>query len=119
MGRFASFGFAASRRRELPKEALSRVEEGSPLHVAGAGVWLVRTKGDGAITVLDEKCPHLGCKPIWNATRRLFECPCHGSEFDVEGSVKKGPATKRMSELYLEEADASTFIVSDRPSSRK
>ncbi len=116
-GRFAAFGFVVNRKRELPKEALSRVAEGSPLHVADAGVWLVKTKAEESVTVLDDKCPHLGCKPHWNASREVFECPCHGSEFDAKGFVKKGPASKRMLELYLEEQDATTYRVSERRSS--
>uniref|UniRef100_A0A7C4ARE9 Rieske domain-containing protein n=1 Tax=Desulfomonile tiedjei TaxID=2358 RepID=A0A7C4ARE9_9BACT len=118
-GRFAAFGFAVNRKRELPRDVFSRVEEGSPLHVADAGVWLVKTRDHEAVTVLDDKCPHLGCKPNWNPSRRVFECPCHGSEFDAQGFVKKGPASKRMIELYLEEENASTFKVSERPSSRQ
>ncbi len=69
--------------------------------------------------MLDDRCPHLGCKPNWNASRRVFECPCHGSEFDARGFVKKGPASKRMLELYLEEETPTTFKVSERPSSRQ
>ena len=35
-------------------------------------------------------CTHLGCivKPVPTG----FECPCHGSRFDRQGSVTKGPA---------------------------
>lgn len=119
IGRFARLGFAASRRREFSKELLSRLEYGVPKHVADAGVWIIRTEDSQSVTVLDDKCPHLGCKPNWNPARMVFECPCHGSEFDIKGSLRKGPATRRMTELYLEEGNATTVVVSDRPSSRQ
>lgn len=88
------------------------------MHVPDAGVWVVKLEGEEAVTVLDDKCPHLGCKPNWNATRNIFECPCHGSEFDMNGNVKKGPASRRMPQLYLEEENSNTFMVSDRPPPR-
>lgn len=43
-------------------------------------------------------CTHLGCIPLGNKptdTRGDFGgwlCPCHGSQYDVSGRVRKGPA---------------------------
>jgi Rieske Fe-S protein len=28
----------------------------------------------------------------FNAAERSWDCPCHGSRFDVDGSVLEGPA---------------------------
>ncbi len=114
MGRFASFSFAASRKREFPKEILSRIQPGVPFHVPEAGVWLVKTQGQDTVSALDDKCPHLGCKQNWNPQRNLFECPCHGSEFDIQGSMKKGPAAKGMPHLHIEEVSSTTLMVSEK-----
>ncbi|MBI4475202.1 MAG: Rieske 2Fe-2S domain-containing protein [Acidobacteria bacterium] len=35
-------------------------------------------------------CTHLGC--IVKTSPAGFECPCHGSRFDSQGAVTKGPA---------------------------
>lgn len=47
------------------------------------------------ITVLSSHCTHLGCK-INNIENGRLACPCHGSEYDLEGNVLKGPAYKNL-----------------------
>lgn len=38
-------------------------------------------------------CPHAGCK-VSEIADATIVCRCHGSTFDLEGAVVKGPATK-------------------------
>jgi glycine/D-amino acid oxidase-like deaminating enzyme len=42
------------------------------------------------------RCPHLGCKLVWNPSENTWECPCHGSRFDCQGHLKNGPAQKNL-----------------------
>lgn len=53
-------------------------------------VWIVRSeKGIYAMVAV---CPHLGCTPNWFPGEERFKCPCHGSNFNVEGEVVAGPS---------------------------
>ncbi|MBW3618946.1 MAG: FAD-dependent oxidoreductase [Actinobacteria bacterium] len=47
----------------------------------------------GATTTRSAICRHLGCVVQWNQIERSFDCPCHGSRYDVDGTVLEGPAT--------------------------
>ncbi len=39
-----------------------------------------------------DNCTHLGCTFPWNGVDQQFQCPCHGSRYDSDGSVLRGPA---------------------------
>ena len=37
-------------------------------------------------------CPHMGCRLVWNRYDKRWECPCHGSSFEINGKISAGPA---------------------------
>lgn len=37
-------------------------------------------------------CTHLGCVVPWNKAENKFICPCHGSQYNNQGKVVRGPA---------------------------
>jgi len=42
-------------------------------------------------------CTHLGCIPIAHeGNYDGFFCPCHGSQYDSSGRIRKGPAPKNL-----------------------
>ena len=41
-------------------------------------------------------CTHLGCLPKWVPTNYRFECPCHGSKFQLSGTWIEGPAPRNL-----------------------
>ncbi|MDY0884410.1 FAD-dependent oxidoreductase [Dongia soli] len=47
---------------------------------------------NGDLKVLSAACTHKGCTVTWNNADQTWDCPCHGSIFDRDGSVIHGPA---------------------------
>lgn len=43
-------------------------------------------------------CSHLGCQLIQNEAEESWDCPCHGSRFELDGEVIEGPAIKKFKE---------------------
>jgi Rieske Fe-S protein len=56
---------------------------------------------DGTITALSPRCQHMGCTVDWNDADRTWDCPCHGSRYDWEGRVIKGPAKRDLDPASL------------------
>ena len=42
--------------------------------------------------LVKRKCPHLKCNLLFNSVEKTWDCPCHGSRFDIEGNVISGPS---------------------------
>lgn len=47
---------------------------------------------NGTVRGMSNVCTHLGCTVAWSAEEKSFNCPCHGSKFNPDGTVKTGPA---------------------------
>lgn len=60
----------------------------------GLGKTGVYRDGEGGLHAVSVRCTHLGCLVRWNGAERSWDCPCHGSRFDVDGDVLEGPAVK-------------------------
>lgn len=63
----------------------------------------------GGLHSLSAKCTHLGCVVHWNSAERSWDCPCHGSRFDIDGQVLHGPAVSPLETLAGSPGDASAF----------
>lgn len=47
--------------------------------------------------IVDHKCPHMKCNLVFNDCEKTWDCPCHGSRFDIDGNVIEGPANYSIS----------------------
>jgi cytochrome b6-f complex iron-sulfur subunit len=56
---------------------------------------VINRKGSGFIA-LSRICTHLGCLVGYDKFNDKLICPCHAGEFDLEGNVLSGPATKSL-----------------------
>ena len=59
----------------------------------GADKLAVYHDSDGKIHTVSAVCTHLGCIVHFNSAERSWDCPCHGSRFDIDGEVLHGPAS--------------------------
>jgi cytochrome b6-f complex iron-sulfur subunit len=73
---------------------------GAPVHVPSARFWISNTNNDGknqeGFIALYGVCTHLGCLPNWVPTNYRFECPCHGSKYQLDGHWIEGPAPRSL-----------------------
>lgn len=48
----------------------------------------------GTLHKISARCPHMGCELTWNLDEKSWDCPCHGSRFDMDGHLLDNPAKK-------------------------
>lgn len=71
---------------------------------------VVCIKDKSQLNFYHSKCTHLGCR-IDKAEDNKLVCPCHGSEFGLDGKPTKGPANKSLQELDYSIDEPSNEIV--------
>lgn len=49
----------------------------------------------GLLTPTRKRCTHMGCSLKWNPQEHTWDCPCHGSRFEKDGTVIDNPAKRR------------------------
>lgn len=79
-----------------------------PLHPAGY------TTMQG-IMALYKVCVHLGCLYQWNETVGHFRCPCHGSQYLLDGTRVHKPAARDLDKLLLKFVDAEGKTLAATP----
>ncbi len=70
-------------------------------------LFLTEDKGPIAISRI---CPHLGCTIIYDDSKGIFKCPCHGSEFSKIGKYLSGPAKKGLQTLKVSQPNNALNI---------
>ena len=56
-------------------------------------------------------CTHLGCVVPWNAAENKFICPCHGSQYNNQGKVVRGPAPLSLALVHADIDDGKVLFV--------
>jgi cytochrome b6-f complex iron-sulfur subunit len=96
-----------------------------PKFVAEGRFWLVYYGGDGSAPVYEligvskdqplmalyRKCVHLGCSVPHCEKSMLFECPCHGSKYRLNGEFYGGPAPRGLDRFPIEVSDGGKVMV--------
>jgi cytochrome b6-f complex iron-sulfur subunit len=50
---------------------------------------------------------HLGCLYQWQPVSNRFECPCHGSKYQKNGTYIEGPAPRSLDRMVITFLDQS------------
>ena len=92
----------------LDAGAVDGFADGTATFVRAGRLYVVNV--GGALLALSQKCAHLGCRvPFCEATRR-FECPCHGSMYDLGGEWLAGPAPRGLDRFPVQVVDGRVLI---------
>jgi glycine/D-amino acid oxidase-like deaminating enzyme/nitrite reductase/ring-hydroxylating ferredoxin subunit len=89
---------------DVPSMADIAIGEGAVLR-HGAGKIAAYRDDRGMLHVRSAICPHLSCIVHWNKLEKVWDCPCHGSQFDPTGRVLHGPAIHAL--RYVEDFEGS------------
>jgi len=66
----------------------------------------------GEVFAISTTCTHAGCEV--RKTKNKFECPCHGSQYDLTGNVIRGPAPASLTRFPVKkEADFLEIILKE------
>jgi Rieske Fe-S protein len=84
---------ASDRLRRGDADRIEAIQPGEGRLVRSGGKMLaVYREQGGKLHCRSAVCTHLGCYVRWNGAEGTWDCPCHGSRFDVDGEVLNGPA---------------------------
>jgi len=78
----------------------------APLNLPKVKLWLSNT--DNGVMALYKVCTHLGCLYNWNNQEGKFICPCHGSQFQANGTYIQGPAPRSLDRFAVQAIDPTT-----------
>ena len=74
-----------------------------PVNYPKVKLWLSNT--EQGVVGLYKVCTHLGCLYNWNSQENKFICPCHGSQFQADGSYILGPAPRSLDSFVIQLVD--------------
>jgi len=63
----------------------------------------------GEVFAISTTCTHAGCEV--RKTKSKFECPCHGSQYDLTGKVTRGPAPANLARFPVKKEGEFLEIV--------
>jgi nitrite reductase/ring-hydroxylating ferredoxin subunit len=89
----------------LPPDAYP---EGSATFVREGRFFVTRAKEE--LFAVSQKCPHLGCAVPFCEASGKFECPCHGSVYNLAGEWISGPAPRGMDKHPLQVVDGRVVV---------
>jgi len=75
----------------------------------GSGTLLVARTAQDTFAAVTAICTHQACT-ITGYNNQIYTCPCHGSQFDTNGQIKKGPANSALRKYQTQFANNQLTI---------
>lgn len=72
--------------------------EGKVIELEGQKVAVYKDE-KGKTSAVSAVCRHLGCIVNFNNTEKSWDCPCHGSRYDVNGKILHDPTVKPLPKI--------------------
>lgn len=95
----------------IPAAQMAQMAPGTGLLVDAPGlpekIWLI--KAEDEYLAIGAECTHLSCQV--RPRGGFISCNCHGSTFQLDGRVVRGPATQPLRRYIVREIDRSTVAV--------
>ena len=67
------------------------------------GAVYLRKLADGNVECFNAICPHAGCFVAFSGERKVFQCPCHTSSFELDGQrIMPSPSPRDMDALAVD-----------------
>ncbi|KAJ6878252.1 cytochrome b6-f complex iron-sulfur subunit [Populus alba x Populus x berolinensis] len=122
---FVPAGLGGGGGGTVAKDALGNdivVEQWLKTHGPGDRTLSQGLKGDPTYLVVEKDrtlatyginavCTHLGCVVPWNQNEKKFICPCHGSQYNDQGRVVRGPAPLSLALAHCDIDDGKVVFV--------
>jgi cytochrome b6-f complex iron-sulfur subunit len=70
-----------------------------PVNMPKVKIWLSNT--NNGVMAIYKVCTHLGCLYNWSDQEVKFICPCHGSQFQSDGTYIQGPAPRSLDRFIV------------------
>ena len=70
------------------------------------------------LLALYRRCTHLNCTVLWDETAGRFSCPCHGSEFEMDGDVLNPPAPDPLTRFPITVENGTVSVDTGNPIGR-
>lgn len=82
---------------DLPKATINDIQtgEGKIINYNGKKIGVYKDENNKEYKVIPN-CTHLGCELTWNSLDKTWDCPCHGSRYNFDGTLIYGPSNKNL-----------------------
>lgn len=109
----ASNDAPAGEQFELARFPVAELPANSFVKLAGHNVLVGQLQGQ--IVAYDNTCSHNGCSVQWAAASGVFECPCHGGKYSVQGAVIAGPPPRGLRKYRTEVNGTDVVVLATQP----